>query len=347
MSKEFKLGVAGLVHDHVWGLLNQFKALKDVRIVAAADANPALIERISKEFAVKKTYASFSEMLNKERLDAVLACTENSRHANVAEVAAEKGIHMIMEKPMSANFEQAKRMVRAVEKHKIKVVVNYPTTWSPAVQHAHKLVGEGQIGKIFHTRFRGAHAGPKEVGCSPYFYGWLHDKDLNGAGALLDYCCYGVNISRWFLGRQPKSVVATTGILARTYLTVEDNALVIMEFGDAIGLAEACWSQVGPQPIHGPIINGVDGSLIVDEEGNLHLYAVKEKGKYRDIHEEMVKVPTPPEGCRNGPEYFLNHIRKDEDIDDPLGVRFNKDVQEILEAGIRSSAEGKRIQLPL
>jgi len=120
-----------------------------------------------------------------------------------------------------------------------------------------------------------------------------------------------------------------------------------MEFGDAIGLAEACWSQVGPQPIHGPIINGVDGSLIVDEEGNLHYYAVKEKDNYRDIHGEVLKVPPPPEGWRNAPEYFLDRIKKTEGIDDPLSVRFNRDVQEVLEAGIRSAAEGKRVCLPL
>lgn len=347
MIKDFKLGVAGLVHDHVWGLLNQFDALEDVRIAAAADPNPPLIKRVNENFGVEKTYTNFLDMLDKEELDGVLACTENSRHVDVVEAAGEKGTHVIMEKPMSANLAQAERIVRASEKHGIKVMVNYPTTWSPAVQYAHKLVEEGKIGKVFHTRFRGAHAGPKEVGCSPYFYEWLYNKDLNGAGALLDYCCYGVNISQWFLGRQPKSLIATTGILARTYLAVEDNALIVMEFGDAIGLAEACWSQVGSHPIHGPIINGIDGSLIVDEEGNLHLYSVKEKGNYRDIRGEVLKVPPPPKGWINGPEYFVERIRKDEDIDDPLGVRFNRNVQEVLEAGVRSAAEGKRIHLPL
>jgi len=347
MTKVYRLGVAGLVHDHVWGLLNQFNALEDVKIVAAADPNPPLIRGVSERFGLQRTYADFRVMLDKEDLDAVLACTENSRHADVVEAASEKGIHVIMEKPMSANLEQAERIVKAARKHRVKVVVNYPTTWSPAVQHAYDLVKEGKIGKVFHIRFRGAHAGPKEVGCSPYFYEWLYDKDLSGAGALLDYCCYGVNIAQWFLGRKPESVVATTGILARTYLEVEDNALIVMEFGDATAYAEACWSQVGPDPIHGPIINGVDGSLVVDEEGKLHLYAVKEKGNYRSINQEILKVPEPSEGWRNGPEYFVKRIREDKKIDVPLDVEFNRNVQEVLEAGIRSASEGRRIRLPL
>ena len=347
MADFFKLGVAGLVHDHVWGLLNQFRALQDVSILAAADPNPPLLKQISQQFGVSKTYANFLDMLEKEELDAVLACTVNSRHADVVEAAGEKGVNVIMEKPMSANLEQAERILKAAEKSGIKVMVNYPTTWDPRVQHALKLVREGRIGKVFHIRFRGAHAGPKEVGCSPYFYEWLYDRNLNGAGALLDYCCYGVNLAQWFLDCQPKTVTAITGTLARTYLTVEDNALIMMDFGDAIGSAAACWSQVGPHPIHGPIINGVDGSLVVDEEGNLHLYAVKEKGKYRDIHHEVVAVPQPPKGWRNGPEYFVERIKMDEEIEDPLGVEFNRNVQEVLEAAILSATDGRRISLPI
>ncbi len=347
MADIFKLGVAGLVHDHVWGLLNQFRVLQDVSILAAADPNPPLLKNIGENFGVSRTYREFSEMLEKEELDAVLACTENSRHVDVVEAAGEKGVHVIMEKPMSASLEQADRIVEATERHGIKVMVNYPTTWDSRIQHAHKLVEEGRIGNVFHIRFRGAHAGPKEVGCSPYFYTWLYDKDLNGAGALFDYCCYGVNIAQWFLSRQPQSVTAVAGILARTYLTVEDNALILMDFGDAIGMAAACWSQVGPHPIHGPVISGVDGSLIVDEEGNLLLYAVKEKGNYRDIHQEVVEVPPPPEGWSNGPEYFVEQITRDEEIEDPLGVKFNRNVQEVLQAGLLSATEGKRIHLPL
>ena len=347
MTESLKLGVAGLVHDHVWGLLNQFRALQDVGILAAADPNPPLLKQISQQFGVSKTYANFLDMLEKEELDAVLACTENSRHADVVEAAGEKGIHVIMEKPMSANLEQAERIVKAAGRSGIRVMVNYPTTWDPRVRHALKLVKEGGIGRLFHIRFRGAHAGPKEVGCSPYFYEWLYNKDLNGAGALLDYCCYGVNLALWFLDRRPKSVTAIMGTLARTYLSVDDNALIMMDFGDAIGLAAACWSQVGPNPIHGPIINGVAGSLVVDEEGSLHLYAVKEKGNYRDIHHEVVDVPQPPKGSRNGPEYFFERVTRDEEIGDPLSVRFNRDVQEVLEAGFLSATEGRRVYLPL
>jgi predicted dehydrogenase len=346
MKRQYKLGIVGLVHDHVWGLLSQFKDIEKVEMLAAADPNSPLLEKVKTHFGVERLYTDYTEMLNKEDLDMILLCTENSRHAEVVEAAAEKGIHVIMEKPMAATLEQAKRILRAAEKHKVKVMVNYPTTWSPAVQQALKMVREGEIGRIFHIRFRGAHAGPKEVGCSPYFYNWLYDKELNGAGALIDYCCYGVNLSRWFLQRMPRSVVGFMGTLARTYLEVDDNAMILMDYGDALGIAEACWSQVGPHPGHGPIINGEDGSLVVDEGGRkLHFFVVKTKGNYRDIKSEVIESPEPPKGWRSGPEYFVEHIEKDEEIGEPLNVKFNRDVQEVLEAGLHSALKGKRISL--
>lgn len=342
-----KLGVAGLVHDHVWSLLSQFNAIEEVKIEVAADPNPPLLEKIKMQFGVNRIYEDFQKMLETEKLDMVLVCTENSRHADVVEAAAERGVHVIMEKPMTATLEQADRIVRAVDKFGIKVMVNYPTTWSPAVQQAYEMVKDGEIGDIFHIRFRGAHAGPKEVGCSPYFYSWLYDKELNGAGALMDYCCYGVNLSRWFLGRMPTSVVGICDTLARTYLEVDDNAMIIMDYKKAFGVAEACWSQVGSYPIHGPIINGTDGSLVVDEEGTLHFYVVNVKGNYKDIRYKVLEYPKPHKGQSNGPEYFVEQIRNDRDIGDPLGAKFNRDVQEILEAGLRSAIEGRRIFLPL
>lgn len=346
MSCSINLGIAGLVHDHVWSLLNQFKEIEEVKIEAAADPNPPLLEKVKGLYGVKYVYTDYLEMLSKHDLDAILLCTENSRHAEVVEVAAERGIHVIMEKPMSANLEQAERIVRATEKHGIKVVVNYPTTWSPAIQEAYKMVKEGKIGNVFHIRFRGAHAGPKEVGCSPYFYSWLYNRELNGAGALIDYCCYGVNLALWFLERTPESVLGVMGTLARTYLEVDDNAIIIMDFKNAFGIAEACWSQVGPHPGHGPIINGVDGSLIVDEEGKLHFYSVKTKGDYRNIQYKLIETPMPPKGWRNGPEYFVERIKKDEKIEAPLDVRFNRNVQEVLEAGLYSALRGKKVDLP-
>ncbi|GBC70360.1 Glucose--fructose oxidoreductase [Candidatus Calditenuaceae archaeon HR02] len=347
MTKKLKLCVAGLVHDHVWGLLDQFGQIGSVEIVAAADYNPPLLERASNLYGIRRIYRDFSEMFEKEEVDIALVCNENARHADVVELAAENGIHVIMEKPMAANLSQARRIVSASERHGVKVLVNYPTTWNPGIQYSLQLTMEGKIGDIFHIRYRGAHAGPREVGCSPYFYRWLYDKELNGAGALMDYCCYGVNITLWFLDKLPSRVWATAKNLVRKYIPVEDNAILLMEFDDAIGVAEASWSQIGSYPIHGPIINGSDGTIIVTDDGKVHVWQVKNSSDFRDIRSESIKPPTPPKGYRNGPEYFVQKVLQDEEIEKPLNAKFNMAVQEVLEAGLQSVERGTIINLPL
>ncbi|MEM2930434.1 MAG: Gfo/Idh/MocA family oxidoreductase [Thermoproteota archaeon] len=343
--KKIRLGVAGLVHDHVWGLLKEFGELEEIEIIAAADRNKPLLQKVKDLFNLS-TYEDYEAMFSKEKLDAVLVCTENGRHADVVESASEKGFHVIMEKPMSADFAQAKRIVSASEKHGTKVMVNYPTTWSPAVQLAYRMVKNGDIGRVHHVRFRAAHSGPKEIGCSEYFYSWLYDRELNGAGAFMDYCCYGVNLALWFLGK-PKSVVATFGTLARPYLTVDDNAILLMEYGDAFGVAEASWSQVGKYPIHGPILNGLHGTIVVEEDGKMRFVRVREEGNFRNMTEEVIDPPQLPLGLRNGPEYFTRCILDEKPLEPPVDARFNLAVQEVLEAGLISAKEGRRIVLPI
>ncbi len=347
MPQKLKLGVVGLVHDHVWGLLREFKQTNAVEIMAVADPNQELTSRAADMFGIKEKYHGYTDMLCKLELDVILLCSETARHADVVEIAAERGVHVIMEKPMAATLEQADRMLRVQNKHSVKIMVNYPTTWNPAIKHAYKLIDDHKIGSVFHIRFRGAHAGPKEVGCSPYFYNWLYNKELNGGGAYMDYCCYGVNISLWFLKKRPSRVTAYASNLVRKYIDVEDNAWLIMDFGDAVGIAEACWSQIGSYPQHGPIINGSEGSIMVTDDKKIHLYTMKTRDDYKNLNYVLVEPAPLPVGESNGPEYFVYKILNDEEIEPPLNVQFNRDVQEVLEAGLRAIHKSSYVSLPL
>jgi len=116
MAKKYRVGVIGLVHDHIWNLIKGFQVLSNVEVVAAADVNPPLLKKISKEHGVKKTYTSYRQLLDKEEINIVLTGVENSRGADVVEAAAKKGIHVMLEKPMAATLAQADRMVAAAKK---------------------------------------------------------------------------------------------------------------------------------------------------------------------------------------------------------------------------------------
>src|SRR5205807_1079802 len=98
MPDPYRVGVAGLIHDHIWGMLRWWKELQGTELVAAADVNPPLLDRIRSEFGVQKTYGSYAEMLEQERLDIVTVAMDNASTADVVEAAAAKGVHVISEK---------------------------------------------------------------------------------------------------------------------------------------------------------------------------------------------------------------------------------------------------------
>lgn len=339
MISKVKLGVVGLVHDHVWGILRELRELSNAEIISAADVNEPLLSKIRREYGVKRTYRNYEELLKKEDVEAILVYTENSRHADVTEAASERGIHVMVEKPMAANLEQAQRMFDAARRYGIKLMINYPTAWFPPMRYAYTLAEEGRIGRVYMVRYRAAHEGPKEIGCSPYFYEWLYNAELNGAGAFMDYCCYGANMCRWILG-VPEKVTALGGTYVRDYLNVEDNAVLLMGYKRAMGIAEASWSQIGEgvPPRYTLILNGSEGVIAAGAE-TLRIYTADSR-KWR-----ILDVPPLEKGRRNGPEHFVTCILEDRPFDSLLSALYNKDAQAILEAGLISMKEDRTVYL--
>src|SRR3569833_285604 len=179
MPAPFRVGVAGLPHDHVWGLLRNWNQLDGAELIAAADPNPPLLDKVRSECGVNTTYASYEELLEREKLDILTVATDNAGTAEIVEAAAARGIHVITEKPMAATFAQAQRMADACRQARVQLMVNWPTAWSPAIQTADRLIREGAIGDVHKLRYLAAHQGPKEIGCSSYFWGWLYDAERN------------------------------------------------------------------------------------------------------------------------------------------------------------------------
>ncbi len=115
---KLKTGIVGLNSDHLWptwgkGVMKETQETGKYELTAAADKNLPLLKRIDKEFGVKKTYTSYEEMLKKENLDVIIVGVPNNEKADVIEAIAEKSIDVLIDKPLSANLEQADRILKA------------------------------------------------------------------------------------------------------------------------------------------------------------------------------------------------------------------------------------------
>jgi len=221
-----RLAVAGLTHGHVWGLLEQWAAQPEVELVAVADPTP-LLDNARARF--QRAYVDWQRMLDAESPDVVLACADNRTSAAIAIAAMQRGAHVMVEKPMAADLADAEQMLETACVTDRMLMINWPTRWNPAIHALLERARSGEFGAVFEFRFRAGHAGPREIGCDPYFVAWLYDAHRNGAGALADFACYGAVMSAYLLG-EPEQVLGTRGNLTKDYPISDDNAVLIARY---------------------------------------------------------------------------------------------------------------------
>ncbi len=310
-------------------------------LVAAADPHPALCQKIENEYHCSQIFNDYETMLTQVALDAVYIFSDNAAAADITEMAAARGLHVMVEKPMTSTLAKAKRMVAACRQAGVQLMVNWPFAWNPGFQKALDMAAAGEIGHLHGVKYRSAHAGPKELGCTPYFYNWLYNRDLNGAGALMDYACYGAALARHLLG-QPSRVTGVAGHFEKDYITLEDNAVVIMEWARAMAISEASWTQIGHLTSYVTVIYGSEGTLMVEPgKAGRVLLATRQ-------HEDGIEIDYADQrGPTNATEFFLSHLRSGQLITGLCSAEVGRDAQEILEAALISAARHSAVSLPL
>ncbi len=340
MAERTRIGVLGLVHDHVWSQVSALQDMDDAELVGAADLNEPLLDKFRERTGIETVYTDYAELLDKEDLDAVFAYGTNRSTGDLVELAAGRGLHVMSEKPMASGLDVADRMLVAARKAGVLLMVNWPIAWNPRIQLALKLVQDGAIGRIWQLKWRGGHCGPKELGCDPYFYNWLYDPVENGAGAMFDYLGYGASLARLFIGR-PTQVIAIAGRLVKQYIPVDDNAVIALQYHDANAVLEATWTEpVAHKPPHDLILYATEGVLVAGGKG-VTIYT-------KDDPDGVLHEPEPMQApCRSGPEYFIHCVRNEEPIRGVCSPENSHDAQEVMEAARLSVLTGQRIDLPL
>lgn len=325
-----RIATLGLHHDHVWSNLEELQATGRAELVAAADADPELLDHYRSKFP-GNTYESYEELLEKEDLTAVYIFASNRLSEDLTVMACEKGLHCLVEKPMAATLEGADRMLAAAEANGVRLMINWPFTWWPQLRHGIAMAQAGEIGQLWQVKYRAAHQGPVELGCSPQFCEWLYDEELNGAGALMDYCCYGAVLAEVLLGRpdQVTGVKISTGL--KPDLSLEDNAILVLTYANALATTEASWTQVGKLTSYSTTLYGSEGTVLIDPDhgGGIRLATAEHPDGI------SLEVPEQPDHLANASTHFLAAL------DDPgleihplCEARHCREAQWILERGI-------------
>ena len=364
MAKQYRLGVVGFAHMHVNHLIDEFNALPNIKWVACADTVPRTpslskekstrrfnLRRAHEEIGIPKIYADYRSMLEKESLDIAIFCPENAQHAGVAEALASRGIHMLTEKPMADSLSGALRMVRAATANKVSLLINWPTTWSPAIRKMQQLIVEGAIGEVLEVKHRNpGSTGPLDYGqqITPREKGaeWWHQR-APGGGALLDHCCYGACLSRWFIGEPAVAAYGLKANLISHYGDAEDDAIITVRFPKALAILEGSWTTWNVGLPTGPIVYGSRGTLVAshktDSDGArtpvVEDYTSRSHGLVDP--DEVLEGDPLPEGRATLAEEFIHHLETGDAPHPTMEMMQNLEAMAILDAGIRSAASGK------
>jgi len=165
-------------------------------------------------------YKDWKEMLDRAEIDAVIVATPNKFLKKITLWAAQRGIHVLCEKPLGRNAWEAERMVAVAKENGVILKTGFNHRHHPGIFKAHEIVASGELGPIYFIRCVYGHGGRPG-----YEKEWRASKEICGGGELLDQGVHVVDLFRWFLGDFDEAFGYTP-----TYfwdMEVEDNAFAL------------------------------------------------------------------------------------------------------------------------
>ncbi|MGO3109559.1 MAG: Gfo/Idh/MocA family protein [Sphingobacterium sp.] len=337
-----RVAVAGLSHGHVDWIFNRAEK-SDIELVGIFEENPDLVERYAKRYNIDKSlfFSTLEDMLKEVKPDAVSAFGAISDHVTVVRACAPRKVHVMVEKPLATTLADAKEIEVLANKNNIHVLTNFETSWYQSNQQVKSMLEDGQLGDLRRVVVNDGHEGPKEIGVSDEFFDILTDPQKNGAGALVDFGCYGANLMTWLMkGERPISVTTVVHQnKPHIYKNVDDEATIILQYPRAQCVIQASWNW--PFSRKDMEVYGTKGYAIAEDATTLAT-RLKHGSERQTI--ELAARPAP----FDDPFSVLNAVVKGTLVleeNDLYGLRVNVATVEILEAAIRSAEKSKTVIL--
>lgn len=206
----------------------------------------------AQKHGVSFSTTELDELLD-QKPDAIYISSVNDKHRAQLEAAAKRGIHVLCEKPLAMNLEDAKAMIAVCDTNNVRFATNHHLRWAATHQAIRAAIEAGTIGEVRSARV--FHA----VFLPPHLQGWRIDNPSAGGGVVLDITVHNCDILAYLLGEYPQEVVSMTDYKLFGDL-VEDEAMSVWRYPSGV-LAYTHESFATPHAGHGIEIHGSEGSL--------------------------------------------------------------------------------------
>jgi predicted dehydrogenase len=229
--KAVRVGIVGCgnVLSAYWAECQKLAARGQAEVVAAC-GRPAQRELVVDRLGVRRFVTDYRELVASPDVELVIVLTPPATHFEITRAALHAGKHVLSEKPLATTLAEADELVELAARGPGMFAPAPFTPLSPTYQAIAHRIRNGQIGKPCSARGRYGWSGPW---WSDWFYG-------AGGGPLFDLACYNItSLTGWLGPVERVTALVGTAIAKRVVngkplqVTVEDNAQVLLDFGDA------------------------------------------------------------------------------------------------------------------
>lgn len=229
------IGCGRIAVNHMKAAINN-----ELEIVAVCDVLEEKMEELLAKYGLEKDesikrYTDYKKMVEEMQPELASIATESGLHAEIALYCIEKGVNLIIEKPMAMSIEDANKIIDLAEKKNVKVSACHQNRFNVAIQKLRKAVESGRFGKLSHGSIHvrwNRNTGYYEQ--APWRGTWEQD-----GGALMNQCIHGIDLLRWMMGDEIEEIYGATRQQFHDYLEAEDVGMAVIKFKNgAIGTIE-------------------------------------------------------------------------------------------------------------
>ena len=339
------IGCGRIAVNHIKAVVNN-----NLDMVAVCDVDLSHIDTLFAKTGYNKSverYTDYKKMLSQHpEIKLVAIATESGIHAEIALYCIDRGVNVIIEKPMAMSMADADEIVRRSEEKGVVVSVCHQNRFNIAVQQMRHALEAGRFGKLSHGSINVRWNRNKDYyDQAPWRGKWASD-----GGCLFNQCIHGIDLLRWMMGDEVEEVYGVTKQQYHHYLECEDIGMAVVKFKNgAVGTIEGTvnvypknleetlylFGETGTVKIGGTSTNNIDVWDFADESEN-------------DQYNKGLKEQTSNVYGNGHTSLYADVIDAVENQRKPyIDAVAGRNAVEMILAIYQSAATGKPVKLPL
>ena len=232
-SEKVRLGVVGV---GIWGRMHVRAYLQhsSAELVGICDLDEHRARQVAQEFGIGRYYTNVDDLLA-EGLDGISIATPDTAHAELVVKAGQKGVHMLVEKPLATTVEECERMIAAASDNKVSLMVDWHNRWNPPCVHAWNAIRSGELGDVRYIYYRLSDTIYVPTKMLPW---------AGGSSVMLFLGSHALDTTCWLMGAQPTRVYCRRreGVLTGMGIETPDMYVTMVDFANgAMAVVENNW----------------------------------------------------------------------------------------------------------